>query len=160
MSKNNSKGVYMPTKDQLETLYYETSSSLTTSLETWTDYLTVVGNLYKYPAHEQVLIYAQKPTATACAGYKIWNNKMNRYVIKDTKGIALIDPTDDSLPIKYVFDISNTGGRANMKTPFIWQMKDEYEPAVLKMFDDKFDVSSENIFEAIDTVAKNLSMMY
>lgn len=100
----------MPNKVQAYVaLAEDTAKRLTSSLENWTDFLTTVGWLYKYPYHEQLIIYAQRPDATACAEYKLWNEKMNRYVRRGSKGIALLDPTRDTLKFKYVFDVSDTG---------------------------------------------------
>lgn len=110
----------MPTKLQLlSDLAEETAKRVTSSFENWTGFLTIVGRLYKYPYHEQLMIYAQRPDATACAEYDRWNNTMNRYVRRGSKGIALLDPTGDTPIIKYVFDISDTGGRENSSRPFL-----------------------------------------
>ena len=133
----------MPTKLQLlSELTENTAKGLTSSLEDWTGFLTTVGRLYKYPYHEQLMIYAQRPDATACAEYDLWNNTMNRYVRRGSKGIALLDPSGDTLKLKYVFDVSDTVGRENSRSPFLWNMQDYHKEPILEMLTDKFDVKN------------------
>ena len=108
----------MPSKTQFYAqLAAETARGLTDSLQTWTAFLETSARLYKYPYYEQLLIFAQKPEATACAGYEVWNEAMNRYIRRGTKGIALIDSSGDTPRMKYVFDVSDTGGGANARFP-------------------------------------------
>lgn len=116
---------------ELASLYEQTAGRVTNSLANWTGFLTTVGKLYKYPFHEQLIIYAQRPDATACAEYGLWNDKMNRYVRRGSKGIALLDPASDRPQIKYVFDVSDTGGRENSRRPFLWEMREHHEQAIL-----------------------------
>ncbi|WP_313756287.1 hypothetical protein [Tissierella sp.] len=96
-----------------------TAKQITESLIEWTGFLTTVGRLYKYPYYEQLMISAQRPDATVCAEYDLWNNKINRYVRRGSKGIALIDPTGDTPKIRYVFDVSDTGDRKNSRRPYL-----------------------------------------
>ena len=77
----------------------------------WTAFLTTAARLYKYPYNEQLMIYMQRPEATACAEYDFWNEKMGRYVRRGSTGIALIDATGYKPRLKYVFDVSDTGGK-------------------------------------------------
>ena len=101
----------MPDKVQFyRDLAEQTAQQLTWDIAAWTGFLKTASRLYKYPYHEQLLIYAQRPDATACAGYDLWNNTMRRYVKRGSHGIALLDTTRDRPQIKYVFDISDTGG--------------------------------------------------
>lgn len=93
-------------------------------------FLTTAGRLYKYPYHEQLMIHAQRPDATACAEYDLWNDKMNRYVKRGSKGIALLDYSRDKPRLKYVFDVSDTGSRRNSRPVYLWKMQDEYVPSV------------------------------
>ena len=103
----------MPSKTQFYAqLAAETVRRLTDSLQTWTAFLETSARLYKYPYYEQLLIFAQKPEATACAGYEVWNDTMHRFVRRGSKGIALLDSSGDNPRIKYVFDVSDTGGGA------------------------------------------------
>lgn len=151
----------MPTKTQVfAQLAEHTAERLTGSLANWTGFLATVGRLYKYPYHEQLMIYAQKPDATACAEYDLWNDKMNRFVRRGTKGIALLDPTGDTTRLKYVFDVSDTGGRDNSRRPFLWEMKDHHEQPILEMLSDKFDVNADNLADGFYNIAKDLAAEY
>lgn len=93
----------------------QTAQQLTDSLENWTAFLDTAARLYKYPYHEQLMIYAQRPDATACADYATWNKTMHRYICRGTKGIALIDNDSDIPKLKYVYDLSDTGTRQNSR---------------------------------------------
>ena len=101
---------------------------LTGNLERWQSFLTTASRLYKYPYHEQVMIHVQRPGATACAEYDVWNNTMRRYVRRGAKGIALIDIRSDLNRLRYVFDISDTGARENSRSVNLWQLRDEHLP--------------------------------
>lgn len=102
----------MPSKlDFYSQMADRTARQVTGSFGEWTTFLETMGRLYKYPFHEQLMIFAQKPNATACADYDLWNKQMGRYVRRGTKGIALIDTSGDNPRLKYVFDVSDTGGR-------------------------------------------------
>ena len=151
----------MPTKAQsFADLAEQTAQRLTSSLANWTGFLTTVGRLYKYPYHEQLMIYAQRPDATACADYELWNNKMNRFIHRGSTGIALLDATGDKPRLKYVFDVSDTGGRENSRRPFLWEMQDHHTEPIREMLADKFDVEENSLFEAFDIIARNLSKEY
>lgn len=89
-------------------LAQRTANGLTRYWESWTDYLTTASRLYKYSFPDQLMIYAQRPDATACADYDIWNNRMNRYVRRGSKGIALLDESSGYPRLHYVFDVSDT----------------------------------------------------
>lgn len=151
----------MPTKAQAFAQLAElTAARLTSSLANWTGFLATVGRLYKYPYHEQLMIYAQRPDATACANYELWNSKMNRYVRRGSTGIALLDPTGDTPKLKYVFDVSDTGGRDNSRRPFLWEMKEHHEQPLLEMLGDKFGVNGDNLADGFYNIAKDLAAEY
>lgn len=151
----------MPTKAQaFAQLAEDTATRLTSSLANWTGFLATVGRLYKYPYHEQLMIYAQRPDATACADYELWNNKMDRFVRRGSTGIALLDPTGDTPKLKYVFDVSDTGGRENSRRPFLWEMKDHHEQPILEMLEDKFGVYSDNLTDGFYNIANALAKEY
>ena len=86
-----------------------TAREITGSYQQWTAFLTTAARLYKYPYHEQLMIFAQRPDATACAEYDLWNNRMGRYVRRGSKGIALVDHRGNYPQVRYVFDVSDTG---------------------------------------------------
>ena len=151
----------MPTKAQaFAQLAEDTATRLTSSLANWTGFLGTVGRLYKYPYHEQLMIYAQRPDATACADYELWNNKMNRFVRRGSTGIALLDPTDETPKLKYVFDVSDTGGRENSRRPFLWEMRDYHEQPILEMLEDNFGVYSDNLTDGFYNIANDLAKEY
>ena len=102
-------------------LAQRTANGLTRYWESWTDYLTTASRLYKYSFPDQLMIYAQRPDATACADFDIWNNRMNRYVRRGAKGIALLDESSGFPRLHYVFDVSDTGARRNSRDPEVWQ---------------------------------------
>lgn len=151
----------MPTKAQaFAQLAEDTATHLTSSLANWTGFLATVGRLYKYPYHEQLMIYAQRPDATACADYELWNDKMNRFVRRGSTGIALLDPTGDTPKLKYVFDVSDTGGRENSRRPFLWEMREYHEQPILEMLEDKFGVYSDNLTDGFYNIADDLAKEY
>lgn len=151
----------MPTKAQTYAELAElTAQRLTSSLANWAGFLSTVGRLYKYPYHEQLMIYAQRPDATACADYELWNDKMNRFVRRGSKGIALLDHTGEKPRLKYVFDVSDTGGRENSRRPFLWEIQEHHYSPLLEMLQSKYDVQTDNIAEAIDIIARDLASEY
>ena len=148
----------MPSKTQYYAqLAAETARKATESLQTWTAYLKTSARLYKYPYYEQLLIFAQKPEATACAGYEVWNETMHRYVRRGTKGIALIDDSGDAPRMKYVFDVSDTGGGANARRPFLWEYRPEHQDNVTAALEARFGVSgSLSLALQLETIAGEL----
>ena len=138
-----------------------TAKQVTGSFGEWTALLETMGRLYKYPFHEQLLIFAQKPEATACADYDLWNNTMRRYVKRGTRGIALIDTSGDNPRLKYVFDVSDTGGRANSRRLALWEYKDEHQDAVTAALENRFGVSGEGgIAFQLEQIAAKLVSEY
>jgi len=139
----------------------QTARRITSSFGEWTAFLETAGRLYKYPFHEQLMIYAQRPDATACAGYDVWNGKMQRYVRRGSKGIALID-TDSSAPrIKYVFDVSDTGGRDNSRRPFLWEYSEEHHSVVSAALETKYDVpTGRTLPDKLEAAATKLVAEY
>ena len=134
---------------------------LTGSLDRWQSFLTTASRLYKYPYHEQVMIHAQRPDATACAEYDVWNNTMRRYVRRGTKGIALLDIRSDLNRLRYVFDISDTGARENSRSINLWQLRDEHLPAVSAMLETGYAIPANADFGAqLKMVAAQLVREY
>lgn len=106
------------------------ATQITGSYQSWTDFLTTAARLYKYPYHEQLMIYAQHPEATACADYELWNKRMGRYVRRGAKGIALIDHSGDTPKLKYVFDVADTRTTERSRSPYLWEFRPEHERVV------------------------------
>ena len=116
----------MPNKTQeYLNLAQQTAKELTRYWENWTDYLTTASRLYKYNYADQLMIYAQRPDATACASFDLWNDRMNRYVRRGSKGIALLDQSSSVPRLHYVFDVSDTGVRRNSRDPEVWQPRSD-----------------------------------
>ena len=131
----------MPSKtEEYYALAQRTASELTRHWEAWTEFLTTASRLYKYPFADQLMIYAQRPDATACAAYDIWNDRMNRYVRRGAKGIALLDESNGFPRLRYVFDVSDTGVRRNSREPELWQVTEPLLPAVTEMLARQYDL--------------------
>ena len=138
-----------------------TAKQVTGSFGEWTAFLETMGRLYKYPFHEQLMIFAQKPNATACADYDLWNKQMGRYVRRGTKGIALIDTSSDNPRLKYVFDVSDTGGRENSRRLNLWEYKDEHQDAVTAALENRYGVSGEKgLADQLEQIASKLVTEY
>ena len=125
----------------------QTAEQITGSFQNWTAFLETAARLYKYPYNEQLLIFAQRPDATACAEYDLWNNRMRRYVRRDSKGIALIDTSGMKPRLKYVFDVSDTGARPNSRAVQLWAYRSEHEDAVSAILERSYDVTSDSDIE-------------
>ena len=134
-----------------------TAGQITESYQKWTAFLTTAARLYKYPYNEQLMIFAQRPEATACAEYDLWNKQMRRYVRRGSKGIALIDTTGDNPKLRYVFDVSDTGGGENSRRPYFWEYQPEHRDVVSEALERRFDVSGENgLADQLERVAAQL----
>jgi len=138
-----------------------TARQITGSHLAWTAFLTTAARLYKYPYNEQLMIYMQRPEATACAEYDFWNEKMGRYVRRGSTGIALIDATGYKPRLKYVFDVSDTGGKENARRVNLWEMKDAHTDSVSAMLERNYSVSGKNgLAEQFESVASQLAAEY
>lgn len=137
------------------------ATQITSSHVAWTDFLTTAARLYKYPYNEQLMIYTQRPDATACAEYDFWNEKMRRYIRRGSKGIAVIDATGDKPRLRYVFDIADTGGRDNSRSVNLWEYRPEHNDAVTAMLERNYDVSgSDGLADQLERVAAQLADEY
>ena len=151
----------MPSKtEEYLALAQRTANGLTRYWESWTDYLTTASRLYKYPFADQLMIYAQRPDATACADYDIWNNRMNRYVRRGSKGIALLDESSGFPRLHYVFDVSDTGVRRNSRDPEVWQYNDDLKQPVSEMLAAIYGISGERVSQQLADVAGKLVADY
>ena len=138
-----------------------TATHVTDSWQEWTAFLTTASRLYKYPFHEQLMIFAQRPDATACAEYDLWNDTMRRYVRRGSKGIALVDNSREKPRLRYVFDISDTGLRKNSRHPFLWELRPEHEAEVTAALEQRFGVQPEhNLADQLETIAAQLVSEY
>lgn len=146
----------MPTKYETFTeLAARTERMLTDSTESWKSFLVAAARLYKYPYHEQLLIFAQRPDATACADYETWNKRMGRYVKRGSIGIALIDDSGSYPKIRYVFDVSDTGARENSRDVRLWTMEERHMDAVSEILE-----GNGGLTDKIEDTALGLAMDY
>ena len=151
----------MPTKAEMYAQMAEkVAIQLTGSWQEWAGFLTTAARLYKYPFHEQLMIYAQRPDATACAEYDLWNDRMGRYVRRGSKGIALVDDSGDRPRLRYVFDISDTGTREHSRTPWLWQLEERHVESVSAMLERNYDVGSNDLAQQLADVAAKLAEEY
>ena len=151
----------MPSKtEEYLALAQRTANGLTRYWESWTDYLTTASRLYKYSFGDQLMIYAQRPDATACADFDIWNNRMNRYVRRGAKGIALLDESSGFPRLHYVFDVSDTGVRRNSRDPEVWQFNDDLKQPVSEMLSKTYGISGERVSQQLADVAGKLVADY
>ena len=151
----------MPSKtEEYLALAQRTANGLTRYWESWTDYLTTASRLYKYPFADQLMIYAQRPDATACADFDIWNNRMNRYVRRGAKGIALLDESSGFPRLHYVFDVSDTGVRRNSRDPEVWQFNDDLKQPVSEMLSKTYGIGGERISQQLADIAGKLVADY
>ena len=151
----------MPTKaEQYAQMAEKVAVQLTGSWQEWAGFLTTAARLYKYPFHEQLMIYAQRPDATACAEYDLWNNRMGRYVRRGSKGIALVDDSGDRLRLRYVFDISDTGTREHSRTPWLWTLEESHTAPVAAMLENRYEMTGSDLAEQLTRVAGKLAEEY
>ena len=151
----------MPSKtEEYLALAQRTANGLTRYWESWTDYLTTASRLYKYNFADQLMIYAQRPDATACASFDIWNNRMNRYVRRGSKGIALLDQSSSVPRLHYVFDVSDTGVRRNSRDPEVWQLNDDLFKPVSEMLAREYGIHHERLSQQIADIAGKLAESY
>ena len=129
--------------------------------ETWRSFLQTASTLYKYGFYDQMMIYAQRPDATACASFELWTNTMRRYVRRGAKGIALLDMTGDVPRYHYVFDVSDTGTRQNARTPFTWTIREENRAPIAAMLEKEYEVSANRgLAGQLEEIAMQKAMDY
>ena len=151
----------MPSKtEEYLNLAQQTAKELTRYWENWTDYLTTASRLYKYSFADQLMIYAQRPDATACADYDVWNSRMNRYVRRGSKGIALLDQSSSVPCLHYVFDVSDTGVRRNSRDPEVWQLGPDLVQPVSEMLAREYGVYHERLSQQISDLTGKLVDSY
>ena len=152
----------MPTKLQVYVaLAEDTTRKITSDYLDWASYLTMASRLYKYPYHDQLMIYAQRPDATACATYELWNERTQRYIKRGAKGIALLTPGQDGMRLRYVFDISDTGTRANAMDILPWVLTKDMLDDVQQMLAAEYsEEASMELPRQIDQIAERQALQY
>ena len=152
----------MPSKLQFYSEFAErTARQITGSYRSWTAFLATAARLYKYPYNEQLMIYAQRPNATACAEYDFWKDRMGRYVQRGSTGIALIDTSGYQPRLRYVFDVADTAPRDAARSFTLWEMRTEHEAKVCSMLTEQYDVPQDGgIIAQFERVADKLALEY
>ena len=152
----------MPSKLQFYSEFAErTARQITGSYRSWTAFLATAARLYKYPYNEQLMIYAQRPNATACAEYDFWKDRMGRYVQCGSTGIALIDTSGYQPRLRYVFDVADTAPRDAARSFTLWEMRAEHEAKVCSMLTEQYDVPQDGgIIVQFERVADKLALEY
>ena len=151
----------MPKIDDYVQLAAQTVREISADGERWRSFLQTASTLYKYSFYDQMMIYAQRPDATACASFELWTNTMQRYVRRGAKGIALLDMTGDVPRYRYVFDISDTGTRQNARTPFTWTIREENSMPIAAMLEKEYGISANRgLAGQLEEIAMQKAMDY
>ena len=132
--------------NKLDTLYELLEKSchdIIQSEESWLSFLKTSGYLYNFNFTNQLLIYQQRPDAKACTDFETWNNRMNRWIKKGSKGIALIDDDGRYTKIRYVFDIADTRSPHNREL-HLWSVKESFHKQLIDKIAKQFDMTSNN----------------
>ena len=140
------------------------AKEISRSPQDWMKYLDTASKLYRYSFSDTLLIHAQRPDAVACAELELWNEKMNRWVNRGAKGIALIDDSGPRRRLRYVFDISDTHPVRGGRTPYLWQIQDQHRVPLLDHLtdtyglegDDSADIQNALLAIAADMADENL----
>lgn len=147
---------------KISVLARETAKKVCRGREQWIRYLDVASRLYKYPFEDQLLIYAQRPDATACASLEMWNERMFCWINRGAKGIALIDGESERPKLRYVFDVSDVHkARRIGKDPFIWHLREEHKEVVLAELEHIYGSTNDSlpfenrIYEIAERIAED-----
>ena len=139
----------------------QTMREISADGENWHAFLTTASNVYKYGFYDQLMIYAQRPDATACASFELWTNTMRRYVRHGAKGIALLDMTGDVPRYHYVFDAADTGMRKDSRSPFVWAVNEENSAVIGTMLEKEYEVSANRgLAGQLEKIAMQKAMDY
>ena len=151
----------MPRINDYVQLAAQTAREISADGETWRSFLQTASTLYKYGFYDQMMIYAQRPDATACASFELWTNTMRRYVRRGAKGIALLDMTGDVPHYHYVFDAADTGMRKDSRSPFVWAVNEENSAAIGTMLEKEYEVSANRgLAGQLEEIAMQKAMDY
>ena len=142
--------------DIITAMFNNEVGKVTSNLDNWTSFLRTASNNFKYNFVEQILIYSQRPDATACAEIGFWNEKMHRWVNRGATGIALFDYSGSYQKLRYVFDVSDTNSFYGYEVPR-WEVKDRYHDEVAEALTNAFGDTAEGGLESvIDDTARNM----
>lgn len=133
---------------QVKDIYDCIMNTVTSNGKEWKEYLEFASRLYKYKFDNSILIYAQKPDATAVADMRFWNRRMGRYVNKGTRSIAVFDTRKTELKLEYLFDISDTNGPPHT-IPRLWKLNEEISFKLINSLNNSFNTDEPNLEELI-----------
>ena len=130
--------------DEIVRLAKDTFERVSSSPGDWVDFLKTASRNYRYSFSDQLLVYAQRPDAKACAPIELWNNRMHCWVNRGAKGIALIDDSSERPKLRYVFDVSDVHrSRVNGVLPKLWEMQENYETDVIRRLEGIYGKTNE-----------------
>ena len=140
----------------------QTAALVTKNIKNWVSFLNTASRLYRYPFPDALMIHAQRPKATACASYEIWNRRMRRSIRRGSKGIGLVNVNRRGYPVvKHVFDIKDTVKRKDSCTPFLWKYKEEYQGVVTKALEERFGIRGDcGLVDLLQRIAGKLAEDY
>ena len=134
-----------PKFERIKQLADDAAKQVSRNKDEWTRYLKTAARLYKYPFSEQLLIYAQRPDATACASIEVWNTRMRCWVNRGAKGIALIDTNSSRPKLKYVYDVSDVRKLKEGSYPYLWKLREEHKDSVIQQLAEIYELDGKNL---------------
>ena len=134
-----------PKFERIKQLADDAAKQVSRNKDEWTRYLKTAARLYKYPFSEQLLIYAQRPDATACASIEVWNTRMRCWVNRGAKGIALIDTNSSRPKLKYVYDVSDVRKLKEGSYPYLWKLREEHKDSVIRQLGEIYELAGKDL---------------
>ena len=134
-----------PKFERIKQLADDAAKQVSRNKDEWTRYLKTAARLYKYPFSEQLLIYAQRPDATACASIEVWNTRMRCWVNRGAKGIALIDTNSSRPKLKYVYDVSDVRKLKEGSYPYLWKLREEHKDSVIEQLAEIYELDGKDL---------------
>ena len=145
--------------DEIRGLAEYHAAHISSSPRDWMNYLDTAARLYRYPFMDQLLIYAQRPKATACASLELWNEKMLRWVNRGAKGIALLDETMQKTRLRYVFDIQDTHKVKGGRTPYLWRLQEKQQEELLNHLEEVYGLEAKDTGSLSDALMATAKYM-
>ncbi|MBR0281595.1 MAG: hypothetical protein IJQ81_08390 [Oscillibacter sp.] len=145
--------------EQYAELIERTARRITNSLADWTAFLAFAGRLYKYPFDQQLMIYAQRPNAVACAPETLWTKRMKRRIREGCLSVPVVDNTGTTPVLRYVFDLSDTEADVGSRVPWLWKYREEYYGAVSEALEKRFGpVIGDDMETKLEEISKRLAL--
>ena len=148
----------MATLQTVSQVARNTAARITGGVEAWTGFLDTAARLYRYPFPDQLLIHAQRPDASACASFDVWNSHIRRYIRKGSRGIALIDDSGNAPKLRYVFDVADTVEYARLHPRpmsfYLWELEEKHTSTVAATLADAYDLPEQPLPELLRCLAE------